>query len=286
MSFNISAPEWVAELGLVSLVGFPPYIPVPNVNSGGGTIAVSGGSPPEILAQLVSSTVPVSPGSVLVKIANGVPGATATVSIASNLRAATTVTLDESGTANGVAVPLSVAAPGTFAVTVSDGATAATTSVAVSSVAVPRTFATATVTPPTAVQNTTGVVKWTFQDPATGEVYHFPYNPSQMTSPFGPKNITYAPTTAIDGNKLSFEGQQAPVQWQFQGFIRSQAEHDAFIHWVGKRNRVWITDHFGRAWLAYLTQFEAIPHPANDIPWAQDYTMHALIFDGPVTPGT
>lgn len=286
MSFNISTPEWVAELGLVSLAGFPPYIPPPNTISGGGDVVFSGGMRPEILAQLVSSTVPVSPGSVLVKIANGAPGASVTVSIASNLRSATTVTLDASGTANGVAVPLSVAAPGTYAVTVTDGTSTATAAVAVSSVATPGTFATSTLTPPALVQNTTGVRKWIFQDPATGEVYHFPYNPSQMTSPFGPKNITYTPTTAIDGNKLSFEGQQAPVQWQFQGFIRSQAEHDAFIHWVGKRNRVWISDHFGRAWLAYLTQFEAIPHPANDIPWAQDYTMHALIFDGPVTPGT
>lgn len=139
--------------------------------------------------------------------------------------------------------------------------------------------------PPTNVQPTAGVKKWVFQDPATDDVYHFVWNPNQMTSPFGQKNIHWTASTALDGQKLAFEGQQPPVDWQFQGFIRTQAEYDAFVLWTTKPNRIWITDHFGRAWLGYLMHFDAVPQRrGKSVPWSHNYTMHVLIFEGPVTP--
>lgn len=139
-------------------------------------------------------------------------------------------------------------------------------------------------TPPPNVQPGTGVKKWVFQDPGTSETYHFEINPNAMNSPYGQKKIQYAATTAIDGQKLAFEGQAPPVEWQFSGTLLAQSQYDAFVVWSQKRNRIWITDHFGRAWLSYITSFQPTAKRSQEHPWAHDWQMTALIFDGPVTP--
>lgn len=268
----ISAVEFVVNTAAVTLSGGGSDVPPTNEGSAG------------IQATIKNPTLAIAPGSLVVAVANGEAGATATLSVPGNLLADTTVVLDDTGAAPGVNVPVSLAATGNATLTVTDGTSTVTPTFTVSSLATPGSFVVPTYTPPAAVQNTTGVRKWVFQDPATGEVYHFPYNPNQMTSPYGTKNIQWTATTAIDGQKLAFEGQQAPVQWQFQGFIRSQDEYDAFVYWAAKRNRIWITDHYGRAWLGYLTHFDPVARRTAHIPWSHDYTMQVLLFDGPVTP--
>lgn len=290
---TISAVELDGDIAAITVTGLvAPQPPTPEGTAG-------------LQATIANPTLAISPGSLVVKVANGVPGHTVTLSVAGNSLPDTTAVLDESGAAPGVNVRVAVASSGSHTLIVSDNTLSPSLAgplkapltagplgldpgvslpFAVTSVATPGSFVVPTYPPPAAVQNTTGVRKWVFQDPSSSDVYHFTFNPNQMTSPFGSKNIQWTATTAIDGQKLAFEGQQAPVQWQFQGFIRSPAEYDAFVHWQSKRNRIWITDHFGRAWLGYITQFDVVPHRSYGVAWSHDYTMHVLLFDGPVTP--
>lgn len=284
-STGYSADEWGWEPGVIN--DLPPGAFV--ISGGGALTGFSTGPPPDptddgIVLTLPETTLGASPGSLTAKVANGTPSATASFSIPGNDAPPTTAALDATGTNGGVSVLINVPSTGTYLMTVDDGTTSATASFTVLFVATSGGIVVPTLTPPAAIQNTTGVKKWVFQDPASSDYYHLPYNPNNMTSPFGPKNITYQATTAIDGNKLAWEGQEAAVQWQFEGYIRSQTEYDAFVFWRNKRNRIWVTDHYGRAWLGYITNFDAKPRRSMNVPWSHTYTMTFLIFGGPVTP--
>lgn len=303
---GFSAPQWSWEPGELLTGGaltpgtftlsgggflYMGYISVSATLSGGGFLtgegtALTGGGigSDGLVLTVLNGPLALSPGSLNVKVANGTPGATATITVAGSTAPTTSVVLDAAGGATGISVPISVTSSGPYTMTADDGTLTADASITVSSVDTSGGFPLPTYTPPTDIQNSTGVKKWVFQDPASTDYYHFIYNPDAMTSPFGPKNISYQATTAIDGQKLIFEGQQAPVQWQFSGFVRASGEYDAFVSWAAKRNRIWITDHYHRAWLCYLTQFAPVPRRSVGVPWSHTYTMSALIVYGPVTP--
>ena len=235
-----------------------------------------------------STTVALSPGSLIAYVTNGTPEQECDFTIVSGGTStpALSTTFDDAGLVGGISVPVSVSAEGTYTLVATDLITSLTASVTftVAAVAVAATIGAPVTTPPPAVQPGTGVRKWVFQDPASSDVYHFAINPDKMTSPFAPKKITFQATTAIDGAQLAFEGMAEPMQWQFSGILFDEAQYDAFAYWFHKRNRIWITDHYGRAWLSYLINYDPIPHRDTSHPWCHDWTMTALIFQGPVTP--
>lgn len=279
-------------------------------------IAVDITGAPEETQQLIivinPDPVPLSPGVITVGVANGRPGGELTLSVVGSVLDDVVVTLDESGGATGVTVPIDVPTPGAYTLTagivsggigtglIGDGLVGdptaddvdtddpyADTGSAIFTVLDVDTngaILMPTLDPPPAVQPPTGVKRWVFQDPATGETYHFHYNPNAMRSPFATKTISATPTTAIDGQVLAFESMAAPAEWEFEGFIRTKDHYDALLHWKEKRNRVWLTDHFGRAWLVYVKSFDPTPRRDNENYWSHTYTMSCLIFAGPVTP--
>lgn len=160
----------------------------------------------------------------------------------------------------------------------------ATAAITVAAVEEPEVEGVIVVDPPTDIQPTTGVRRWVLQDTHTGDAYTFEFNPSEMTSPHGAKRIEFAATTAVRGEKIAFEGSAEPVQWQFTGAIFTKAMHDELLYWSKKNNRVWLTDHLGRAWLIYITNYAPIPLRSVGKPWRHNYTVNALIFFGPVVP--
>lgn len=245
-------------------------------------------APADLVLTLSDTTIERSPSSLVAFVANGTPEGPAVFSIkkGATVTPVLTTTFDEAGVIGGISVPLDVPTTGTYELVVDDTTEPLTVSASftVAAVGAPLTIGVIVTQPPTQVQPDTGVRKWVFQDPVGGEVYHFAVNPSKMNSPFAPKRITFQATTAIDGNKLAFEGQTQPVEWQFSGTLFDQAQYDAFVHWLGKRNRIWITDHYGRAWLCYLTHFDPQSRRANGHPWMHDWTITVLIFEGPVEP--
>lgn len=275
------------------------------------------GAPVETQQLVISidpDPVPLSPGSIRVGVANGRPGGQLALTVVgSTADHPVEVNLDDSGGATDISVPIVVPASGEYVLevgVVSGGvgtglvgsglvgdptaddvdtddpyADTGSATFTVLDVDTHGAIIVPALVPPPAVQPTTGVKRWVFQDPFDGgETYHFHYNPNAMKSPFATKAITTTPTTAIDGQVLAFESMAAPAQWEFEGFIRSQDHYEALLHWKEKRYRVWLTDHFGRAWLVYVTSFEPVPRrdPANY--WSHTYTMSCLVFAGPVTP--
>ncbi len=245
--------------------------------------------PPGLVITLVDDTIE-SPGSLVAIVGNGTPEGPVVFSIV-HMAVSTDVMstdFDDTGAVGGVSVPVNVATETTYQLVATDTTTSDTASVSftVTAINTAVTIGVPVTTPPTHVQPGSGVKRWVFQDPANSDVYHFPINPHKMNSPFAPKRILFQATTAIDGAKLAFEGQAAPVEWQFEGVLFSQAHYDALVTWFHKRNRIWITDHYGRAWLTYLTVFSPTPRRSTNPShyWAHDWTMTALIFEGPVTP--
>jgi hypothetical protein len=262
-------------------------VPVTEVTIAPLTVTLGAATPPgpaSLVLAVPNTTVQSAPGSVVVFALNGTEGGPVTVTVGSST---ITTTFDSQGLLNGMSIPVRAASPGTYTLTATDTTTSATATqaITVSAIDTPGSVGGGTVTaPPANVQPGTGVKKWVFQDPATSDVYHFAINPNTMNSPYGPKKIEFAATTAIDGQKLAFEGQSPPVEWQFSGTLLAQAQYDAFVTWSQKRNRIWVTDHYGRAWLCYITNFQPTAKRSHQFPWAHDWEMTVLIFDGPVNP--
>jgi hypothetical protein len=275
----VAGPEAGFHLPLVQL-----FIEAPALALG----APPAPTPAGLILTVVDTTLDISPGSLTVFVANGTPDEECAFTVVDGAIStpAISTTFDDAGAVAGLSVPIDVVAEGTYSLVVTDMTTALTASAdfSVAAVATTQTIGVPVTTPPPSVQPGTGVRKWVFQDPVTGETYHFPINPNKMNSPFPPKKITFLATTSINGAKLAFEGQSAPVDWQFSGTLFTKAQYDAFVAWTGKRNRIWITDHYGRAWLCYLTHFD--PQARRDVvhPWCHEWSMSALIFEGPVTP--
>jgi len=122
------------------------------------------------------------------------------------------------------------------------------------------------------------VKRWVFTDPATGETYTMPRNPSAMTTPFPQRNITAKMTTAINGQMLLTEGSPTPANWQFTGITVDAAHYEKLRHWVNDINhRVQITDHYGRVIDCVLLLFDAKPKRDMHRLWSHDYTVTALV---------
>lgn len=111
--------------------------------------------------------------------------------------------------------------------------------------------------------------------------YIFPINPNAMTSPFGPKNITSRAAVGPNGQKIAWEGTQPPVEWQWSGDLFSKEMYENLELWTAKGNRVFLTDHFQRRWIIYLTHFDPVPKRSVKYPWRHTYTMKAIVFSGP-----
>lgn len=131
------------------------------------------------------------------------------------------------------------------------------------------------------------VLRWVFTDPYVPETWTTPINPYEMTTIFPEKNIQIAASTATDGQTLLFEGATPPTNWEFTGHILDREHHDELLRWSEKKNRISITDHFGRVIPVYLVHFDAVPQPAPQRPkrWRHSYTMKCIITGKP-TSGT
>ena len=128
------------------------------------------------------------------------------------------------------------------------------------------------------------VARWVFHDPYLPETWEVPINPREMSSPFAEKAVSLRQTTAVDGRALLFEGSAAVPDWTFTGVILDPGHYANLLKWSEKRNRIQITDHFGRMIVCYLTKFEPTPKRAVGRYWRHEYTMTALVLEKPTSP--
>lgn len=122
------------------------------------------------------------------------------------------------------------------------------------------------------------MLRWVFLYSATGETYTPPLNPNAMTSLFPSRKITTQTATGVGGQVLMFEGNTPPQDWTFQGNILDEAHFEALRHWTYDiKQRIQITDHFGRPIVCVLTDFDAVPKRSVGVYWRHTYSVKAIV---------
>jgi hypothetical protein len=122
-------------------------------------------------------------------------------------------------------------------------------------------------------------VSWTFVDLATSTTYVFEVNPNAGGAPQRQKGISSRPTLAAGGVKIVYQGGQTPSAYEWSGVLLSQAQHQMFILWWGKRHQIQLTDDLGRTSSVYITDYAPERQRAFHSPHKRTYTMKATALD-------
>lgn len=133
---------------------------------------------------------------------------------------------------------------------------------------------------PTPPVVSTGSGSWRLVDTTTGEerYWQFIRNPARWTNPLQPKFLEHAVTTAPDGNVLAWEAADRAWQFEFTGYLDTQAEYVELQYWAELRRRFWLVDHRDRVHFVTFEFFDARPRIVPTKPWAHDYTIRAIHF--------
>jgi hypothetical protein len=122
--------------------------------------------------------------------------------------------------------------------------------------------------------------RWVLRDTATNATWTMPINPDSMGSPYQGRNLRFARGNPRDPRVRTFSGTQAPVEWEWAGVIRSKSHYDALVAWAEKSVAVDVTDHLGRTFRVFITEFNpADRRPTPRVSWRLRYTMKALILE-------
>ena len=121
--------------------------------------------------------------------------------------------------------------------------------------------------------------RWSFTTEGGGETYTFEINPNAQGNPLPSREMTWDshPTLGWSGKRAP----RAPLPWEFSGVLRSKAQYDALLRWVGKRVKIVVTDDRGERLTVRLLSFEPAQEAGTrhrSAPYRMQYTMRALIF--------
>jgi len=108
--------------------------------------------------------------------------------------------------------------------------------------------------------------------------FEFTYNPSRMSSPFVVRSYTIDVTTSPEGQALIYESLPKTVDWDFAGFLDTEADLLAFAEYAALNRRFFCIDHRDRAWIITITDFDPQPKRAIGLPYAHNYTVRAVLF--------
>lgn len=122
--------------------------------------------------------------------------------------------------------------------------------------------------------------RWKLELLSGGEFYEFEINPNAQDNPHPTRSIKwdFHPTLGFSGTRQG----RSPHDWSFSGVLRSQAQYDALLLWVGKKVKVRLTDDLGNKRIIRLLEFspqQTAGARSRHAPWRMTYTMRCLIFD-------
>jgi len=124
------------------------------------------------------------------------------------------------------------------------------------------------------------VIRWVLRDTSTLVEWTMPINPDSMTSPFARRSFKFAHGWRKDQRPRAFSGSRQPHEWEWSGVIRSKSHYDSLVEWAEKSVAVDVTDHLGRTFRVFLSEFAPVDRKANaQVPWRLRYTMKALILE-------
>lgn len=127
--------------------------------------------------------------------------------------------------------------------------------------------------------------RWTFHDPY-GQMtdFTFTYNPERMTAPYVPRTYIAESTTSPAGQAQVWEALSPGTDWEFAGYLDSEAELNELMSWLGVNRRFWCIDHRQRKWVIALVSIDPQPKRVFAKPYATAYTAKALLFKEYVEP--
>lgn len=129
-------------------------------------------------------------------------------------------------------------------------------------------------------------VAWRLETLDGSQSYAFEINPNAQDSPFPNRDIgwEFHPSTDFTGRRAGRVGHT----WSFSGVLRTQAQYDALLQWVGKRVKVRLIDDRGDKLLVRLVRFSPAQvggARARHAPWRWTYSMDAMVYDQAVDLG-
>ena len=251
--------------------------------------SVSSGTGP--IVQVYDPTIEICPASVTFAVFNLVDDETVTVRLSPNplAFASVSMTADDSGIILGESYELPGDLPaGTYTLLVDHaGGTASDTFIVENSPILhpaddPNTDddALADDAPPAGP-----FTRWTFHDPyGVMPDFEFTYNPERMTSPYVPRTYIAESTTSPAGQAQVWEALSPGTDWEFAGYLDSEAELNELMSWLNVNRRFWCIDHRQRKWVIALVSIDPQPKRVFAKPYATSYTAKALLFKEYVEP--
>lgn len=123
-------------------------------------------------------------------------------------------------------------------------------------------------------------VRWVLRDTVTDATWTMPINPDAMTSPFDRRVFKFARGWRKDNRVRTFMTPSTPAEWEWSGVIRSKDHYDRLVEWAEKSVAVDVTDHLGRTFRVFITDFEPTDRrPTPRTPWRLRYAMKSRVME-------
>ena len=134
---------------------------------------------------------------------------------------------------------------------------------------------------------------WALQDPYPGGLgsWVMPISPTSQSLPLTTKDVDVDHSThPIDGRYNLFVGEGSVLSWSWSGYCPDQEFDEKMTAYAELNRRFYVIDHRDRAWKATILRYDPklrkrqLQDDGTPQDWAADYTVTAVIFDGPFTP--
>lgn len=229
-----------------------------------------------------------SPGTLGATVGNGAPDGTAYFFYDGAATHFFSVTLDSTGSARSIYLPVSAQVAGLHTVRVSaDTLPPPAGSLANKDYTVVSSYDTGVFVEPGGTEPPipNNPNRWVFQDYNFTDVnnvdtYVLPVNPSRMQRSFGNVNVTDEPTTVSNGRIISWEGMPKPPTWTFEGSVLTQTDFRQMTKWGITGKRMYVTDHYGHRYLVKVIEFDAKRVRDVQRPWNHTYRMRVSVLRG------
>lgn len=126
-----------------------------------------------------------------------------------------------------------------------------------------------------------GVVRWTFTDPQSLEVYTFEINPNDGGTPSPAKNLVFESASAEEGQPIIFEGRPKLNEQTASGTILTETQYNSLLYWYNKKRQIVMTDDLNRPTTIYISGIDFKRVRRVQAPWMHTYTLKYYILDWP-----
>lgn len=123
------------------------------------------------------------------------------------------------------------------------------------------------------------MAKWQFSDTETAQSYTFEISPREGGNRSRKKNIQTQSSLSGTGQTILYEGRDEVESFDFSGVLLTQAQHDAFIEWFNKRNKINVTDEAGNTTTVYITEYSPTRGPKHSHLDRKTYNIRALVIE-------